>query len=183
MTDDTLPETIARSWRRERPDLDQLGLSFTLRIRALAMVIDHVIEEIAAQEAIHLDDLLLLFSLRRGGPPYCVRPTDVYRILNVTSGAATYRIARLVERGLGERVADPEDKRGYLLRISDLGMGVVDRAVEALAHQSTRALEAAGLDAVGTVALGASLRALERGWETIVPEDENPLARRRSGRR
>lgn len=178
MADPTLPQRIAASWERERPDLEQSGLAFAVRIRALAMEIDHVIAAIAVQEDVQVDDMLLLFALRRGGPPYCLKPTDIYGLLNVTSGAATYRIERLVKRGVAERTPDPDDGRGYLLRISQEGMRVIDRAVEALADAGRDALAAAGFDPVHLAALDTTLGTLERGWEAIIPPEENPLARR-----
>ena len=177
MTDPTLPELIANSWARERPDLADSALGLTVRIRALAMVLDHEIGSIASREGIQTDDLMLLFALRRVGPPYCLRPTDIYGVLNVTSGAATYRIERLVKAGLSIRITDPDDRRSYLLQISEHGMEVIDRCVDALADASDRALAAVDFDAVHMVALKASLRLLEQGWEAIVPMDENPLSR------
>lgn len=178
MADPTLPQRIATSWERERPDLEQSGLGFAVRIRALAMEIDHVIAATSAREDVPVDDMLLLFALRRGGPPYCLKPTDIYGLLSITSGAATYRIERLVKRGIAERVPDPDDGRGYLLRISAEGMRVIDRAVEALAEAGRDALAAAGFDPVHLAALDTTLGQLERGWEAIIPPDENPLARR-----
>lgn len=178
MSSQTLPEIIADSWARERPDLAASALGLTVRIRALAIMIDHELARIAERENIQTDDLLLLFALRRVGAPYCLRPTDIYGLLNVTSGAATYRIERLVKNDLAQRIGDPEDGRGYMLQISDHGMSVIDRCVEAFAESSDRALSAAGLDAVHEVALKASLHLLETGWEAVIPAEENPLARR-----
>jgi DNA-binding MarR family transcriptional regulator len=174
----TLPEMVADRWQQERPDLNQTGFGLIVRLRAMAMMIDHVLAEIAEKEAVQVEDLLLLFALRRVGPPYCLRPTEIYGVLNITSGAATYRIDRMVKEGLTERVDDPEDRRSYVLRISKYGMKVIDRAVEALVLVSDRALVAAEMDAVHLVAFGAALHRLERGWETVIPVAENPLSRR-----
>lgn len=178
MTEPTLPQKIAASWERERPELEQSGLGFAVRIRALAMEIDHVIAATSAEEDVPVDDMLLLFALRRRGPPYSLKPTDMYGLLNVTSGAATYRIERLVKRGIAERVDDPDDRRGYLLRISAEGMRVIDRAVDALAAAGRSALAAAGFDPVHLAALDSTLGQLERGWEAIIDPVDNPLARR-----
>lgn len=95
MSNITFPEAIAAGWARERPDLKDSGLAVTLRLRALSMEIDHQFAKIASLEGVQLEDMLLLFALRRRGAPYCLRPTEICAVLNITSGAATYRIDRL----------------------------------------------------------------------------------------
>ena len=178
MNDKTMPELISDAWRRERPDLANTGVPLTFRLRALAIEIDHVVAEIGIREGIRPEDMLLIFSMRRVGRPYCLRPTDIYGILNIMSGAATYRIDRLVKQGIAERIADPNDRRGYLLCLSERGVETADRAVKSLAETTERALAGAGLDPVGIVALEATLGQLEHGWEQVIPFEENPLARR-----
>jgi len=178
MSDTTFPEAIAAGWRRERPDLIDSGLNVTLHLKALSMEIDHQFSKIAAQEGVQLDDMLLLFALRRRGPPYCMRPTEIFSMLNITSGAATYRIERLVKHELCEREPDPVDRRSYMLRVAPKGMRVIDRTVEAVAKASDQALVAAGLSAAQLKTFLSLLRRIEQGWETVVLPDENPLARR-----
>lgn len=171
------PESVAEAWRSERPDLDHHGLAITLRIRSLAMLIDHHIEVIATDLELGTKDLMLLFALRRSGPPYCMRPTDVFRLLKVTSGAATYRADKLVERGVANRIPDPRDRRGQLIQLSEEGKRIVDIAITRLAESSTKCLASlegkeGELDQVGQL-----LRSLEAGWLEITPISENPLAR------
>lgn len=178
MLKQTFPEIIAAGWAQERPDLIGSGLNVTLRLKALAMEIDHQFAKIAAQEGVQLDDMLLLFALRRRGAPYRLRPTEICAMLNITSGAATYRIDRLVKSGLCEREPDPLDGRSYLLRVAAEGMRVIDRSVESVARSSTSALEAAGLGAAQLATFLELLRHVEQGWEAVIPEDENPHVRR-----
>jgi DNA-binding MarR family transcriptional regulator len=82
------------------------------------------------------DDMRVLLALRRGGPPYAKRPTDLFRALLVTSGAMTKKVDRLVERGLVERMADPGHGGGFLVRLTRKGLRVVEDVVEDLAKQS-----------------------------------------------
>jgi len=173
----TFPETIVAGWARERPDLKDTGLSVTLRLRSLSMEIDHELAKIAARVGVQLEDVLLLFALRRRGAPYCIRPTEICAMLNITSGAATYRIQRLVNNGLCERDPDPADRRSYLLRVAPKGMQLIDRAVEAVAEASDVALKAAGLSSTQLTAFFGLLKRIEAGWEVVVPPQENPLAR------
>lgn len=178
MSDTTFPEAIAAGWARERPDLKDTGLSVTVRLRALTMEIDHQFSKIAAQEGVQLEDMLLLFALRRRGPPYCLRPTEICAMLSITSGAATYRIDRLVKGELCEREPDPLDRRSYLLRVSPKGMRVIDHTVEAVAAASDLALRGAGLSPSQLATFLELLRRVEQGWEGVIPAAENPLARR-----
>ena len=173
----TRPEEIADSWRRERPDLAGSGLMLTVRLRAMGIMIDHELARIAAAEAIHSDDLLLLFAMRRVGPPYCLRPTDVSALLNITSGAATYRVERLVRANLSHRIKDPRDGRSYVMQISQHGMDVIDRCVDALAQVSDMALKAADISESNMKSLTDVLHMVERGWESVIPPEENPLRR------
>lgn len=181
--DRTLPEKIAESWARELPELSHRGLQLTLRIRALAFVIDHELACSAAAEGIQVDDVLLLAALRRIGPPYRLRPTEIYGLLNITSGAATARIARLVGRGLADRVADPGDRRSQLVQISAAGTAVIGRIMETMARVSDLSLDAGGLDAGRLRTFKEGLRLLEQGWEITMPAAKNPLARHAVGRR
>lgn len=178
MPDTTFPEAIAAGWSRERPDLIDSGLSLTLHLKALSMEIDHQFSKIAAQEGVQLDDMLLLFAMRRRGPPYHMRPTEIFGMLNITSGAATYRIERLVKNDLCVREPDPADRRSYMLRVAPKGMRVIDRTVEAVAAASDQALLCAGLSPAQLETFLSLLTLIERGWETVVLPDENPLARR-----
>lgn len=80
----------------------------------------------------------VLASLRRGGPPYRLSPTQLYRALMRTSGAMTHRLAGLERKGLVRRLADSKDGRGLLVELTDDGLDVVDRAAPVhLANERT----------------------------------------------
>jgi DNA-binding MarR family transcriptional regulator len=174
----TFPEALVADWQRERPDLKDTAISLTLHLRALSMEIDHQFAKIAAQEDIQLEDMLLLFALRRRGEPYCLRPTEICSMLNISSGAATYRIERLVKHELCSREPDPADRRSYMLRVAARGMRVIDRTVEAVAAASDQALRASGLSPAQLATFLSLLTRIEQGWEEVIPATENPLARR-----
>ena len=176
----TLPEGIAASWVRELPDLDQHALAVTLRIRALALVIDHEVARLAGTQGIQTEDVLLLSALQRTGPPYRLRPTEIFKLLNITSGAATARIARLVKKGLARRIVDVDDRRSALVQITAAGTTAIGRIMQAAAAMSDRALIDGGIDEARLRQLKTALTRLERGWESVVPLAENPLARQQA---
>lgn len=56
----------------------------------------------------------------------------------VTSGTMTNRIDRLTKKGLVERLPDPSDRRGVLVRLTDDGKDRADQALAGLLDQSGR---------------------------------------------
>lgn len=169
------PESIAQAWMVERPDLDHTGLSVALRIRSLAMLIDQHL--VAIGEGLGLDhkELILLFALRRSGKPFCMRPTDVFRLLKVSSGAATYRIDKMVEKGVVDRVADDLDRRSQLIRLTKKGKTAIDIAASQLAGSSATGLGKLFGDTERLEQLNSLLSLVEEGWLQLTPVDKNPL--------
>ena len=74
----------------------------------------------------------MLAALRRAGAPYELSPGRLLRETLVTSGTMTNRVDRLAARGLVERLPDPDDRRGVLVRLTPEGKAAVDGAFEAL---------------------------------------------------
>jgi DNA-binding MarR family transcriptional regulator len=81
-------------------------------------------------------DMRVLLALRRGGPPYALRPTDLFESLLVTSGAVTKQVDRLERRRLVKRLPDPDHGGGLRVQLSPRGLEMVDAAVELLARSS-----------------------------------------------
>lgn len=116
-------------------------------------------------------------ALRRSGKPYCMRPTDIFRLLRVTSGAPTYRADRQVEKGVAQRIYDPEDRRSQLIQLSDEGMRLVDIAITRLAETSLECLEQLAQESDELDQLGHLLHVVEEGWLQATPAGSNPLTR------
>jgi DNA-binding MarR family transcriptional regulator len=81
-------------------------------------------------------DMRVLLALRRSGPPYVKRPTDLFRNLLVTSGAITKKVDRLVAAGFVERLPDPGHNGGFLVHLTRKGLHAVEEAVVYLAEES-----------------------------------------------
>src|SRR5260221_539304 len=82
-------------------------------------------------------DMRVLLALRRGGPPYALRPTDLFESLLVTSGAVTKQVDRLQRRRLVKRLPDPEHGGGFRVQLTERGLEMVDAAVDLLARDSS----------------------------------------------
>jgi len=81
----------------------------------------------------------------------------------LSSAGVTGRIDRLERRGLVRRLADPDDRRGVIIELTDQGLEVVDAAVAAIAISDRQLLER--LDAEEIARLEAILRKLLGGLE------------------
>ena len=133
----SLVELITVQWQRERGDLDLSNFLLAIYLMRLGTIIertyDHLCEE---RYRISGSDMRVLFALRRGGPPYVKRPTDLFKALLVTSGAITKKVDRLEARELVERLQDPGHLGGFLVRLTKKGLLVADEMVESLANES-----------------------------------------------
>ena len=66
----------------------------------------------------------ILFLLRKTAHTM----TELSRILSIDNSAITGLVDRLEKSGLAERTANPNDRRAYLIRITDKGKNEIDRA-------------------------------------------------------
>ena len=57
--------------------------------------------------------------------------TELFNTLMISSGTITHRIDRLEQVDLVQRIPDPSDRRGTLVRLTDRGFNAIEKAVEA----------------------------------------------------
>ena len=133
----TFIELITVQWQRERGELDLSNFLLAIYLMRLGAMIERDFDRRCLQRyRISGSDMRVLFALRRGGPPYVKRPTDLFKALLVTSGAMTKKVDRLASLGMVERVRDPGHLGGFLIRLTRKGVQVADEMVEALAKRS-----------------------------------------------
>ena len=123
-------DRLVAAWRRERPDLDVEPLEVLSRVSRLARHLDRARRLAFSEHQLEPWEFDVLTSLRRAGAPYQLSPGQLLTQTLVTSGTMTNRIDRLTKKGLVERLPDPSDRRGVLVRLTPEGR---DRADEALA--------------------------------------------------
>src|SRR6188508_2234553 len=156
MRDDV--DELAEAWARERPDLDLAPVAVFSRISRLSRHLDLARRDAFAAYAIELWEFDVLAALRRTGAPYELSPGRLLRETLVTSGTMTNRVDRLAARGLVERLPDPRDRRGVLVRLTATGRSTVDGALEGLLSRERALLT--GLDADDQRRLAGLLRSL-----------------------
>ena len=119
-------DDLVEAWGRERGDLDLAPVAVFSRISRLAR------RDAFTAHGIESWEFDVLAALRRAGSPYELSPGRLLRETLVTSGTMTNRVDRLTARGLVERLPDPKDRRGVLVRLTAEGKAAVDGAFEAL---------------------------------------------------
>jgi DNA-binding MarR family transcriptional regulator len=130
-------DDITAQWRRECPDLDLSKLLLAVYLQRLGRMIDQDFERYCIKQCkMRASEVRVLLALRRIGPPYAKRPTDLFRALLVTSGAITKQVDRLEKKKLVKRLPDPSYGGGFLVQLTDRGRKIVDEVVHDLAEGS-----------------------------------------------
>ena len=125
-------DDLSEAWAHERPDLDLGPVEIFSRLSRLSRHLDLARRDAFSGSGIESWEFDVLAALRRAGDPYELSPGRLLRETLVTSGTMTNRVDRLASRGLGERLPDPADRRGVLVRLTPDGKATVDSAFEAL---------------------------------------------------
>ena len=114
-------DPILEQWRRERPELDHSPIGVVGRVSRLARELEARLEPVYREHGLEPGWHDVLATLRRSGPPYRLRPTDLTGSLMLTSSGTTKRLDRLEQAGLIRRDPDPGDRRGTLITLTDAG--------------------------------------------------------------
>ena len=154
-------------WARELPDVDTRGMAILGRARLLTLQARSRIDAVLARHGLEPGEADVIFTLLRAGPPYRLRPTELFRSMMVSSGGMTHRLNKLTQAGLITRRAATGDARSLLVELTEAGR----RKAEA-AFREDMALEAellAGLSDIEQAQLGHLLRRLHA---TLAPAGE-----------
>ena len=125
-------DDLVEAWGRERGDLDLAPVEVFSRISRLSRHLDLARRAAFHAHGIESWEFDVLAALRRAGAPYELSPGRLLRETLVTSGTMTNRVDRLTARNFVERLPDPRDRRGVLVRLTVEGKAAVDGAFGAL---------------------------------------------------
>src|SRR3954470_8915759 len=125
-------DRLVEAWQRERADLDLQPMQVLSRVSRLGHHLDGARRRAFSEHGVESWEFDVLAALRRAGQPYELSPGRLLRETLVTSGTMTNRVDRLAGRSLVERLPDPHDRRGVLVRLTAEGKAAVDGAFEAL---------------------------------------------------
>ncbi len=158
---------LVSAWQRERSDLDVSPMQVLSRVTRLARHLDLARRQAFAAHGLETWEFDVLSALRRAGEPYELSPGRLLRETMVTSGTMTNRVDRLLAKGLVERLPDPADRRGVLVRLTATGRQRVDAALEGLLQHERVLL--ADLTAADRTALADLLRTVVARFDTPTP--------------
>lgn len=156
-------DRLVDAWARERSDLDLRPMEVLSRVSRLGHHLDRARRQAFSEHDLEPWEFDVLAALRRAGAPYELSPGRLLKETLVTSGTMTNRVDRLAARGLVERLPDPHDRRGVLVRLTDRGRTTVDGALSGLLDRERDLL--GGLDPADQQRLAALLRTLVLPFE------------------
>ncbi|MGF6254157.1 DNA-binding MarR family transcriptional regulator [Ensifer sp. LBL] len=149
-------DRILAQWHRERPDLDVSAMGLLGRLSRVSTHVGREIEKSFSERGLNASSFDVLATLRRSGPPYRLSPGELLDTTMVSSGTMTNRIDQLEKAGLVERIANPEDRRGVIIALTEEGLRRVDEA--ATAHVANQHRVVSALSPEERVVLNALLR-------------------------
>jgi DNA-binding MarR family transcriptional regulator len=123
-------DAIVAQWNRERSDVDVSPMQVIGRILRAARYLDAALERVFRKYDLDFGLFDVLATLRRSGPPYALAPRALNRWCMLSSGAMTKRLDRLERLGLIARKADPNDRRGIQVELTDEGHRVYLETVD-----------------------------------------------------
>ena len=133
-------DQVVNDLRRWRPDLEVVGLPITGRVLRLAQYITIGREQRLAEFGLTVADFDVLATLRRRAGVDPVNVRELQHAMMLSSGGVTKRLDRLETAHLIERHPDPSDRRGVLIRLSNTGLDLIDRAVVAVTDFESNAV-------------------------------------------
>lgn len=134
-------DQILEQWQQESPQLDVSALAVTGRMLRIARLLEKHREAVLAAYGLNMWSFDVLATLRRQGAPYQLKPTELYGLLMLSSGAMTNRIDRLEQDGVVVRIRDLDDRRSVSVQLTPKGIELTDIVMPVLFEQENQFLE------------------------------------------
>ncbi len=163
---------FVRFWLERRPDLDADALAIELSLARINLMARKSMARAAQTQDLSPTDFRVMGAIHRGRPEGLLRPSDLWKLFDLTPSAITYQIGKLVRRGLVTRSLEPDDRRVILLSLTPAGLAKVDAVMTVLARQMRDRL--GSLDAAapaGRRTLLSLLALLARQWDLTEADD------------
>lgn len=151
-------DSVRAEWLRSEPELDTSSMDTIGRLLRVNLFLSIRLREVFARFGLDAGGVDVLATLRRSGPPFELKPTELYKRLVITSGAMTHRMDALERAGLLERRAAPNDRRSVTARLTRKGLRTIDQTMNA--HMECERVLAQTLKADERAALAGLLKKL-----------------------
>ncbi|MBD2353138.1 MarR family transcriptional regulator [Tolypothrix sp. FACHB-123] len=139
MNQDRIDEIISQ-WRQKSPHLDVSALAVVGRVLRIARLLEKHRETVLTEYGLNVWSFDVVATLRRQGSPYQLKPTDLYSLLMLSSGAMTNRIDRLEQDGIVLRLRDPSDRRSVIVQLTPKGIQLADTIMPVLLESEQKLL-------------------------------------------
>lgn len=124
-------EQIRENW----PEYNKKIVPEVMMFFQIEELLEKTVLDVSKQHGIQRGDFEVMFCLRAGSKNRVLSPTEIYTKLGLSSGGLTKILYRLSDKELIERLANKDDKRSSLVRLTPLGEkrlctvldGIVDR--------------------------------------------------------
>ncbi len=164
---------IQTEWRTELPDTDVSALAVFGRLHRCFLRYQAQVGRVVEQRNLSFAALDVLTALRRVGPPYRRTAGDLAASSLVSTGGTTLRAGKLEEAGLILRERDENDRRIVYLRLTDVGLALIDELVEE--HFTNELDMLSDLVPAERNRLAALLARLERSLEASAERKGKPV--------
>src|SRR5258705_5210927 len=112
---------VIDEWREQLPDIVGPSMALGKRVHRLALRLQEVVLNEPAAGGLTPAEYDVLSALRRAGPPFELKPSELASGLLLTSGGISNVLRRLQQDGLIERAPDAGDARVAWVRLSPAG--------------------------------------------------------------
>jgi DNA-binding MarR family transcriptional regulator len=160
---------VIEGWKEERPDLDVSPIAVINRLERLQTYLRSETTAVFERFGLTGPSFAVIATLRRSGKPYQRSQRALVDALQLTGGTISVRIDRLERDGLVERLPDPHDQRGVLVRLTEVGERLFDQVAPIHLANEDRLLSA--LNTQQREQLASLLRNLLLSFDPITPED------------
>jgi DNA-binding MarR family transcriptional regulator len=150
-----VPDAIDRAmhqWAKLRPDLGVSSIGVIARLARLQAIIDEELEAFFGEQEVSKPTFSMLVALARIDQPGGVSQRRLADEMRLTPGTVSARVDRLVSDGLVARAADPSDKRGSLVSLTERGRELLETLIPPYLAYEARLLSALSEDEQGTLA-------------------------------
>lgn len=161
---------VRGQWARIFPGLDTRPVDVVGRINRIAHIIQLRSDAVLARNAITRAEFDLLSVLARTGRP--MAPTELAAELLISGPGVTKRIRKLLDAGLVEREANPQDGRSALIRMAPPALEALRPILEAVMAFEAGLLAALG--PAGAEGLAENLRTLLASLEPTPQSGGHP---------
>ena len=122
-------DSILAQWARERPDLDTGCMAVCGEVWRAGRRLNEGLKPNLDRHGLDFQGLDVLLTLRRQGRGQTLSPSEMAADMMLSGAAMTARLDRLEARGLIRRRADPNDRRGVQIDLTEAGFALADEVV------------------------------------------------------